>query len=234
MIHTMKILVFCAHADDEVIGLGGTIRKFADAGADIRLIHFSAGAEGYASPEEKETICTTRAAEVKKVCRILGISSYRNFNLLDWSITADNSTYRLVIEEIRSFQPDAVFTHLESDYRDHKNVSTAVAEGHFHASLACAMEAAPVWKNVPLYHFEVIKLMPEPELIVDISGTMSAKLEAMEVYASQTGVVGGADQMLESRAAMRGQSIGVRYGEALIRNRMRPRKITDLNTLLEM
>ena len=190
----MKILVFCAHADDEVIGLGGTIRKFADAGAEVRLIHFSAGAEGYASLEEKNTICATRTAEVEKVCRILGISSYR----------------------------------------DHRSVSIAVAEGHFHASLACAVEAAPVYKDVPLYHFEVIKLMPEPELIVDISGTMSAKLEAMKIYASQTGVVGGADQMLESRAAMRGQNIGVRYGEALIRNRMRPRKITGLEKLLEM
>jgi len=231
---TMKILVFCAHADDEVIGLGGTIRKFADAGAEIRLVHFSAGAEGYASPEEKDTICATRAGEVARVCSILGVSSYRNFNLLDWSIPADNSTYRLVIEEIRSFKPDAVFTHLESDYRDHRNVSVAVAEGHFHASLACAIEAAPVYKDVPLYHFEVIKLMPEPELLVDISGTMSAKLEAMAVYASQTGVVGGADQMLSSRAAMRGQMIGVRYAEALIRNKMRPRKITGLDKLLEM
>ena len=230
----MKILVFCAHADDEVIGLGGTIRKFANAGAEIRLIHFSAGAEGYASLEEKDTICATRAAEVEKVCRILGVSSYRNFNLPDWSIPADNSTYRLVIEEIRSFQPDAVFTHFESDYRDHRNVSIAVSEGHFHASLACAIEQAPVWKDVPLYHFEVIKLIPEPEMIIDISDTMDAKLEAMAVYASQTGVVGGADQMLFSRASMRGQNIGVRYGEALIRNKMRPRKINDLNKLLEM
>ena len=71
-------------------------------------------------------------------------------------------------------------------------------------------------------------------MIVDISDTMDAKLEAMAVYASQTGVVGGADQMLASRASMRGQNIGVRYGEALIRNKMRARKINDLSKLLEM
>ena len=124
----MKILVFCAHPDDEVIGLGGTIRKFANAGADIRLVHFSAGAEGYATIEEKSTICATRAAEVEKVCKILGISSYVNYGLLDWSLSVDNSTYRRVIEEIRTFQPDAVFTHFESDYHDHRSVSKVVAE----------------------------------------------------------------------------------------------------------
>ena len=95
------------------------------------------------------------------------------------------------------------------------------------------MEAAPVWKDVPLYHFEVIRLIPEVEMVIDISDTMADKLKAMEVYASQTGVVGGADQMLESRASMRGQSIGVRYGEALVSNKMRPRKIADLTKLLE-
>ena len=70
-------------------------------------------------------------------------------------------------------------------------------------------------------------------MVIDISDTMADKLKAMEVYASQTGVVGGADQMLESRASMRGQSIGVRYGEALVSNKMRPRKIADLTKLLE-
>lgn len=230
----MKILIFCAHPDDEVIGMGGTIRKFADAGAQIRLVHFSAGNEGYSSAAEKSEICAIRARETAEVCRILGIAEYVNLQQKDWSIEVDHSTCRAVIAQIREFRPDAVFTHRHADYHDHMNVHQAVTEGWFHAPLACAMEDAPVWRPVPLYEFEVITLFPQPELIVDITAVMAIKLKAMAVYASQTGVVGGAIQMLEGRALLRGQSIGVRHGEALVRSAMRPRAIADIQALVSL
>ncbi len=228
----MKVLLFCAHPDDEVIGMGGAIRKFAEAGANVRLIHFSPGAEGYASPEEKDTICETRRQETMKVCDVLGISSYANFGQLDWNIKVGNGTYRMVIEEIRSFRPDIVFTHLGSDYHDHINVNQVVNEGWFHAPLECAMEKEPVWKPVPLYEFEVIAPMVKPQLVVDVTDTFKYKLQAMECYGSQTGIVGGAAQMLEGRALMRGQQIGVRYGEAFCRSATRPGAVADVRTLL--
>ncbi len=87
----MKILIFGAHPDDEVIGMGGTIRRFADAGATVRLVHFSPGAEGYASPAEKNTICAERAAETAAVCKLLGIAEYVNLQQLDWNIEVDNA-----------------------------------------------------------------------------------------------------------------------------------------------
>ena len=59
----MKALVFCAHADDEVIALGGTLRRLADGGADIRLVMFSEGAEGYTRVEDKGTIVQRRERE---------------------------------------------------------------------------------------------------------------------------------------------------------------------------
>jgi LmbE family N-acetylglucosaminyl deacetylase len=229
----MKVLLFCAHPDDEVIAMGGTIKKFANLGAEIRLVHFSPGAEGYATLEEKDKICDIRAKETANVCELLGIGSYHNLQHLDWNIEVDNHSYRQVIEEIREFQPDVVFTHPASDYHDHINVNQVVNEGWFHAPLECAMEQHPVWKEVPLYEFEVIIPQQRPEIIVDITDTFEYKLKAMSLYYSQTGVVGGSAQMLEGRALMRGQLIGVKYGEAFSRSLMRPWKVTDLNKLLD-
>jgi len=123
----MNILIFCAHPDDEVIGMGGTIRKFADAGAKIRLVHFSSGAEGYAAAEEKNTICATRAAEVGRACKILGIDSYVNLGHLDWSVEANNTTYRELISQIQGFRLDAIFTHRSGDYHDHMKGNQAVS-----------------------------------------------------------------------------------------------------------
>lgn len=228
----MKILIFCAHADDEVIGMGGTIRKFALAGAEIRLVMFSEGAEGYGSEAERNRIVAQRDAETRKVCALLGIGEYFNLHGLDWDLRVGNAAYRAVIHHIRSMRPDAIFTHGCRDYNDHQAVSKTVAEAWFHASLACAMEKDPVYPMVPLYEFEVIVGMEEPSLIVDISDVFETKLEAMALYGSQTGVVGGAAQMIAGRAMLRGQQIGVAYGEAFRRSTYRPAKISNIQQLL--
>lgn len=228
----MRLLVFCAHADDEVIGMGGTIRKFALAGAEIRLVMFSEGAEGYATEAERGTIVARRDAETRKVCKLLGIQEYFNLHGLDWNLKVNNETYRSVIHHIREFRPDVIFSHGCRDYNDHQAVSKVVAEGWFHAALACAMEKDPVYPMVPLYEFEVIKMMDEPNFVVDITDTMDDKLAAMALYGSQTGVVGGSAQMLTGRAMLRGQQIGVKYGEAFRRSSYRPAAISDIKDLL--
>ncbi|NMA20725.1 MAG: hypothetical protein GX927_09110 [Lentisphaerae bacterium] len=229
----MRILIFCAHADDEVIGMGGSIRLFAMAGAQIRLVTFSEGAEGYALQEERDSIVATRHAEIGKVCEILGIQEYFNLHGLDWDLRVGNAGYRAVIHHIREFRPDAIFTHGCRDYNDHQAVSKTVTEAWFHASLACAMEAAPVFPMSPLYEFEVIETMPEPGVVVDITEVFEVKLEAMEVYGSQSGIVGGAAQMITGRALLRGQMIGVKYGEAFRRSSYRPKAVANIQDLLK-
>ena len=227
----MNVLIFCAHADDEVIGMGGTIRKFADNNCNIRLVMFSAGAEGYATIAEKDTICATRDRETREVCKLLGISSYRNLNQLDWDLKVNNQLYNEVIGEIRSFQPDVIFTHRFGDYNDHQSVSKVVNEAWFHAALDCAAVNGKAWPMVPLYEFEVIEMMTDPGFIVDITDTFSTKIAAMNIYNSQTGVVGGAEQMLTGRALLRGQQANIRYGEAFRRSVYRPALIKDVNDL---
>lgn len=229
----MNILIFCAHADDEVIGMGGTIRRFADAGARIRLVMFSEGAEGYADPGEKETIVATRRREAAEVARLLGIAETFNLGCLDWDLKVDNRAYRQVIGHIRDFRPDAVFTHAPLDYNDHRAVAVVTREGWLHASLACAMEGAAAWPLAPLYEFEVIQSIAAPDCVVDITDAFAAKQRAMAVYGSQTGIVGGAAQLIEGRALSRGQLVGARYGEAFTRSNYRPRPVADVAALLE-
>ena len=227
----MNVLIFCAHADDEVIGMGGTVARFAARNAHIRLVMFSEGAEGYASPAERERIVDIRDRETRAVCKLLGIESYRNLHQLDWDMRVNNHLYNEVIKEIRELKPDVIFTHRSGDYNDHQAVAKTVVEGWFHAALECAAVNGPVHKMVPLYEFEVIENMPEPGLIVDITDTLERKLEAMRIYSSQAGVVGGSEQLIVGRAMLRGQAVGVRYGEAFRRSAYRPQKINNVDFL---
>ena len=45
-----SVLVFAAHPDDELLGLGGTVRRLADTGATVRAVIM---AEGITSRAEK-------------------------------------------------------------------------------------------------------------------------------------------------------------------------------------
>ncbi len=229
----MRVLVFCAHADDEAIGIAGTIRKLSNAGASIRLVTFSEGAEGYTDPEEADTITTRRAAETRAVCTVLGIGEYVNLHQLDWDMRVKNALYRAVVHHIREFQPELLFSHYNADYNDHKAVHTVVEEAWFHAALPCAMREGAVWPMAPLYEFEVTHRMPSPSLIVDISDTFAAKIEAMKCYSSQRRIVGDVFQMLEGRALERGAMIGVHYGEALYRNHYRPAAVSKVGQLVQ-
>ena len=229
----MKVLVICAHADDEVIAIAGTLRKFANSGAIIRLLMFSDGAEGYTKLDEKDTIIATRAAEMQKVCKILGIKEYFNLHKIDWNLKVDNEVYHAVIHHVRQFQPDIIFTHSRADYNDHIVVHDAVTEGWYHAGIPCAMSEGDVWRMVPLYEFEVLQALEKPTVIVDITDTYSAKVEAMACYASQHNLVGGIFQMMEGRALERGYQIGVKYGEALMRSSYKPTAIHDVKMLID-
>jgi len=229
----MKAIAFCAHPDDEVIGIGGTLRKLADAGAVIRLVIFSDGAEGYTKLQEKETIVASRAKETQKVCDVLGIQESFNLHQVDWGLKVDNEAYHAVLHHIRQFQPDLIFTHSRADYHDHMAVHDVVTEGWYHAGIPCAMSEGSVWPMTPLYEFEVLQAMARPFTIVDITETYAAKVEAMTHYASQHELVGGVFQMMEGRALELGARIGVKYGEALTRSYYRPQAIADVTRLSE-
>ena len=230
----MRVLVVCAHADDEVIAIGGTLRKLADADANIRLLMFSDGAEGYTTSDQKDAIVAIRNDETKKVCDILGISEYFNLHGLDWNFKVDNDGYHAVIHHIRQFKPDLVLTHSKADYNDHMVVHDVTVEGWFHAGIKCAMSEGDPWNRSALYEFEVLQAMDKPSVIVDITDTYSTKVKAMAIYESQHQIVGSVFQLIEGRALERGSQIGVKYGEAVRRNNYRPRGVYDINALSKL
>ena len=38
-----RILILCAHPDDQIIGVGGTIAKYVKEGKSVRVVEFSSG-----------------------------------------------------------------------------------------------------------------------------------------------------------------------------------------------
>ncbi|MDF2721650.1 MAG: hypothetical protein K0Q59_1325, partial [Paenibacillus sp.] len=115
-----RALVICGHPDDEVLGIGGTIKKLTNEGTEVTVLMFANGNEGYTTMEEKDSIVDIRRKERENVGRLLGIAHYEAHHYGDFAIPADEVTYKMCIQAIRTYRPEVIFTHYWNEYRTHK------------------------------------------------------------------------------------------------------------------
>lgn len=111
----LRVLSIYAHPDDETFCAGGTLAKYAAAGAEIMVVsatHGEAGQIRDANAATRRTLGKTRAREMRQACQYLGVQhvvclDYDDGKLqeLDQSILVARVT-----GIIRDFRPDIVLT----------------------------------------------------------------------------------------------------------------------------
>lgn len=146
-----KILVICAHPDDEVLGLGGTIHdriKNQNCIADVLIL-----GEGINSRNTQSQHIIDLKEHKKnslQACKIIG---YTNINFL---MFPDNKFDQLpllkVVKDVEKYisfsKPDEIFTHFEDDLNiDHLITSKAVTT---------ATRPLPGEKKIDIFHFHTM------------------------------------------------------------------------------
>ena len=76
-----RVLVIAAHPDDEVLGMGGTIARHADAGDAVRVLVVTDGSSTQ-YPGDDETR-TRKEHEARRAAAELGVSDYVHLDLPD-------------------------------------------------------------------------------------------------------------------------------------------------------
>lgn len=124
------LLAFHAHPDDEVIGTGGVLARYARSGEQVVVITATDGAEGeihnYDDPESlKPQLVEMRAQEIASALAILGVKhheflGYRDSGMMGteanthpdafWSADFIDATTRLV-HLIRRYQPEVMLIY---------------------------------------------------------------------------------------------------------------------------
>ena len=79
------IMIICAHPDDEVLGMGGTIAKYASEGKRVVAVIFSYGENSHWWLKKKNTV-EMRVAETKAAGKILGIHETIFLGLKDFDL----------------------------------------------------------------------------------------------------------------------------------------------------
>lgn len=128
-----KILVIAAHPDDEVLGLGGTIAKYAASGAEITLLIITDGSSSqYRGRADLDSIIENKKKETAAAAKILGITRiiYGGLPDMQLDMTPHIEINSVIEKAVGEYKPNTVFTHFYGDInKDHRCVyeSTSVA-----------------------------------------------------------------------------------------------------------
>ena len=181
----VDILAFGAHPDDVELGCAATIAKEIDNGKSVGIIDLTRGELGTRGTAQ------TRDKEAVEAAKILGVSFRKNLNLKDGFFENNNENKLKVIELLRLHQPKIVLCNAIDDrHIDHPKGSKLVSEACFLSGLLKIETKDTLgniqkpWRPKHVYHYIQWKNL-EPDSVVDVSGFLSKKLEAVFAYKSQ-------------------------------------------------
>jgi len=185
----MRVVVFCAHQDDEM-SAGGTIYKHSQRGDEVVVVYLTDGSGGAIGIDPKK-LSRTRYREARKACKILGVEKIEFLGFKDGFLFFNDETLKAVGKIIRNYKPYRIYTHypgemLGRDNLDHTVVGRLVLEAAFKSGYHNYPELGrDVWRTPEIYAYESISPLPNPTTYVDVSEVLEVKLKSMKEHKSQ-------------------------------------------------
>ena len=201
-----KILVFAAHSDDEVIGMGGTIAKNSRDGNKVLTIIFTSGEKSHPHIK-KRIIAKKRKSETLKIDKTLGRESI-NLGLAEGKLRKEfenKETIERIKDIVKKFKPDRVYTLFRSDpHPDHIAVSEITLK---------ILDEIKYKGDV--YTYEVWNIVEDnrPKVYVDITNVFDIKKEALKEFKSQRHFVYPLWLPMYFRARMYGRRCNCKFAE---------------------
>src|SRR3712207_2361651 len=99
-----RVLGVFAHPDDETLGAGGTLARYASVGADVRVVSLTRGGAGQirdADTASRSTLRDVREKELDAAGKELGLTGTRCLDYPDGSLSGiDPGTLAGVVQEL--------------------------------------------------------------------------------------------------------------------------------------
>lgn len=175
-----NIFIICAHSDDQVLGVGGTILKYAKENKKVYTYILSYGESSH--PWLKpEVIKDIRITESERADKILNGSGIKFFDLKETKFKDKyEETFKRLKILIEKKKPTKIFTHVSDDpHPDHRVTYNLVLDIVDNLTYKPAVYAFEVWNPFKL------RQRSQPKLYVDISKQFKKKIEALKVFKSQ-------------------------------------------------
>ncbi len=164
MTEPLKMMCILAHPDDESMGTGGVLAKYADEGIRTHLITATGGGKGWFGPEEDypgpEKLARTREKELQQAAEVLGLHEVTHLGYRDGELDqADpEEVIRQLVSHLRRVRPQVVVTFDPNGAYGHPD-HIAICQLTTAALVAAADSSYPVQDSVrphrasKLYYF---------------------------------------------------------------------------------
>ena len=215
-----KVLVVAAHPDDELLGVGSTIRRLVNEGKEAHAVIMAEGLTSRADKRSEADLSDLKELQedARKAAKIIG------YKTIDFCGLPDNrmdsmellDVIKIVSKYVELYRPDTIFTHHHGDLNiDHRITCEAVLT-------ACRPVGDYVVKRI--YAFETPSSTEwdfnyskpfTPNVFFDVKDTIEAKINGMACYRSESTEFPHprSAEALRSLAKYRGTTAGVDMAE---------------------
>ncbi len=211
-----KILVIAPHADDEILGVGGTISKYIENSYKVIVLVMTNANKG--NPKDySETLINNIRKESKRANKLIGVNEliFYDYPALSLDYLQISEMAKTIKKNILKFKPQKVFIPNSEDiHLDHQYV---------HA--ACLVACRPIgsFKIQELLSYETLsetewgknQFSPDKYEILS-KKNLQNKINAFKKYKSQIGKKFHPRSIkgIENLSKFRGSNISVQYAEA--------------------
>lgn len=217
------VLAVYAHPDDADVAAGGALAQWASEGCDVHLIVLCDGAKGSHAPVSDTTSLRDRRREELAVAAdLLGARSAISLEYPDGSLSNNESLREALVGHVRRLRPEVVlgpdptatfFGGVYVNHRDHREAGWALLD-----AVAPAAAMPLYFPDAGAAHRVELLLLSgthEPDVVIDVTGTIDTKVKAVLAHASQLADDAEAIRaIVYDRAEQAGRPVGVDFGEA--------------------
>ncbi|MDD3236750.1 MAG: PIG-L family deacetylase [Candidatus Gastranaerophilales bacterium] len=194
-----KCLCIAPHADDESIGMGGTIYKFAD---NFQVVCATNGVKG-AKKFDPEEAAKVRRDEFTAAMEIANVKNIKFLDIHDKHVIEAYETF----EKLDISDVDYIFIpNILDQHMDHKAVAININR---------LLKNKKHKQNIKICMYEVWSTLPVPNAFVDISDVIAQKRAMINAHKSQVELKAYTEKAIGLNS-YRGLHFDIGYVEAFI------------------
>ncbi len=197
-----RVLCINAHPDDQEFTVGGTLAKWARAGADIVTVVITSGDAGSneRTPADmtKTQLAAIREVEQRNACTILGVRETVFLRYGDGTLQPTLDLRRDLTRLIRKFKPDTVvcgdptarfFGNSYMNHPDHRAAGDAACDAVFPSAGTKFIFPELLAEGYMPHEVNRVFLhgSEKSDVWIDVSETLEIKVRALKQHVSQIG-----------------------------------------------